>query len=105
MILTVLSHDDRDTVPGTVYLVHFQKPYKHAAHYLGWTTDLDARIELHRRSQGSRLLAVVNAAGIAWEVVRTWDADRNFERRVKNRGGLARECPACGFPQRGRKIP
>jgi predicted GIY-YIG superfamily endonuclease len=99
-----LPHDLRDTVPGTVYLIHFEKPYKHAKHYLGWTTDLDKRIALHRRGQGSVLLSVVNGAGIGWDVVRTWEgADRNFERRVKNRGGLARECPACGFPQRGQQ--
>ena len=29
---------------GTVYLLHFAVPYKHAAHYLGWTSNLPARI-------------------------------------------------------------
>lgn len=96
--------DDRDTVPGTVYLIHFVKPYEHAKHYLGWTTDLARRIAEHRAGQGSRLLAVVNAAGIDWDVARIWeDEDRNFERRLKRRGGLARECPTCGFPQRAWK--
>ncbi|MBB5085041.1 putative GIY-YIG superfamily endonuclease [Nonomuraea endophytica] len=29
---------------GTVYLLHFAQPYRHARHYLGWTTDLQARL-------------------------------------------------------------
>lgn len=89
-------------VLGTVYLIHFDQPYKHARHYCGWTTDLEDRISEHRANRGSKLISVVNAAGITWHVARVWEEqDRNFERRLKLRGGFSRECPTCGFPKRG----
>ena len=30
----------RRDAQGTVYLLHFSEPYKHARHYTGWTEDL-----------------------------------------------------------------
>jgi hypothetical protein len=30
--------------PGTVYLIHFDVPYRRARHYTGWALDLDARL-------------------------------------------------------------
>lgn len=81
---------------GTVYLIHFATPYGHARHYLGWADDLAARIAQHADGHGSRLMSVVNAAGIAWDVARTWTGvDRYVERQLKNRGGAARLCPIC----------
>jgi predicted GIY-YIG superfamily endonuclease len=79
-----------------LYLIHFHAPYRHARHYLGWARNLDARLAHHRRGTGARLLAVVTAAGIQWEVVATWQGTRDQERRMKNNGGLARCCPVCG---------
>lgn len=32
---------------GTIYLLHFSKPYKHARHYIGYTDDLDKRLARH----------------------------------------------------------
>lgn len=87
---------------GTIYLIHFEVPYKHAGHYLGWAKNLDARIAHHRKGTGARLMAVVNAAGIRWQVAKTWEGDRNEERRMKNRGGSARHCPIC--KRRGKTI-
>jgi predicted GIY-YIG superfamily endonuclease len=84
-------------VPGTVYLIHFAEPYRHAKHYLGWASDLEQRITRHRCSHGARLLQVVNQAGIEWKVVRVWeDETRHFERRLKNRKNSPRLCPVCG---------
>jgi hypothetical protein len=40
-------------------------------------------------------VAVITAAGIGWELVRTWPANRAFERRLKRQGGLSRHCPIC----------
>jgi hypothetical protein len=42
-------------VPGTVYLLHFDRPYKHARHYLGWTANLQARLDSHRAGHGARI--------------------------------------------------
>lgn len=84
-------------VPGTIYLIHFDAPYRHAKHYLGWVTSggLERRLAKHRNGTGARLLAIGKAAGITWSVSRTWDGvDRNQERKWKGRG-KSRMCPAC----------
>ncbi len=59
-----------------VYLLHFDKPLKHARHYLGYAADVDERLERHRAGNGSRLMEVVTQAGISWQLVRTWSGDR-----------------------------
>ena len=80
---------------GTVYLLHFDRPYEHARHYTGWTADLAARLEEHRTGRGARLLAVAREAGIGWTLARTWTGDRARERQLKNEGGASRRCPEC----------
>jgi predicted GIY-YIG superfamily endonuclease len=83
-------------VPGTIYLIHFAEPYKHARHYLGWAHNLDVRIAAHRAGNGARLMSVIAAAGIDWQVVRTWPGvTRHVERRMKRSSGSSRYCPTC----------
>jgi predicted GIY-YIG superfamily endonuclease len=79
----------------TIYLLHFDVPYKHARHYLGAADDLEARLERHRRGQGARLLEVVTAAGITFTVARTWRGGRKLERRLKRLKNTPRLCPVC----------
>lgn len=88
-----------------VYLLHFDRPYEHAKHYLGSANDLAARLHEHRTQKCDvRLLQVVKAVGIDWRVARVWVGDRKEERRLKKRGGASRLCPICrnvkkyGFP-------
>lgn len=79
-----------------VYLIHFDKAFKHAKHYLGYAEDVPKRVERHRAGNGAKLLRAVQNAGIGWEVVRVWeDGDRTFERKLKGYGGRARLCPLC----------
>jgi predicted GIY-YIG superfamily endonuclease len=85
---------------GTVYLLHFERPYKHARHYLGWASNLDARLAEHAAGHGARLLAVIRAAGIGWTLARTWPGDRHRERQLKRQGGASRCCPLCGVRPR-----
>jgi hypothetical protein len=81
---------------GTVYLHHFASPFKHARHYVGFTTQLDRRIEEHRTGQGTRLVAVVRDAGIPFVVARTWPrVDRHFERRLHRAKNTPKGCPIC----------
>jgi len=82
-------------VPGTIYLIHFDIPYRHARHYMGFTTNLQQRIKRHKAGHGSRLMSVITQAGIGWTVVQTWSGDRHLERRIKRGGGLSRSCPIC----------
>lgn len=88
----------RQKYRGTVYLVCFADRLCHAKHYVGWTKDksTDGRLEYHRKKRGSRLLAAVVSAGIAFDVARVWkNADRNFERKIKNRKNATALCPNC----------
>lgn len=86
---------------GTVYLLHFDQPYRHARHYLGWTQNLAARLAVHAAGHGARLLQVVSAEGITWTLARTWPGvPRLRERQLKRMGGAARRCPLCGVHPR-----
>jgi hypothetical protein len=86
----------------TVYLIHFDKPLGNLAnprgqarHYLGYTEDLDARLEAHRQGNGSAIMAAVADAGIPWRLVRTWEGDRSLERQLKDQHNSPRLCPIC----------
>lgn len=50
---------------GTVYLLHFDAPYRHARNYLGWADDFDALLAEHAAGTGGRLTAVVRSAASA----------------------------------------
>jgi len=79
-----------------VYLIHLERPYKHARHYLGKSRHLAKRMAHHRAGTGAHFLAVCNGAGIEYKVVRTWDDDGNgLERRLKNQKNSPRLCPIC----------
>lgn len=82
-------------MPGTVYLLHFDRPYRHARHYCGWAADVPARLALHEAGHGARLMAVIKAAGIGFTLARTWPGTRGRERQLKRQGGAARRCPIC----------
>jgi predicted GIY-YIG superfamily endonuclease len=88
---------------GTIYLLHFSEPYKHARHYLGWTAGpLEDRLADHTAGRGARLLAVVRLANITWSLARTWSGSRTRERSLKRSGGSSRHCPMCGATPRSR---
>lgn len=81
---------------GTVYLLHFDQPVSdRARHYLGWASDLAARLEAHREGRGARLMEVVKERGITWHVSRTWEGSRDRERAIKDRAESPRLCPDC----------
>ena len=85
---------------GSCYLLHFDKPYKHAKHYLGYVDGDDDAINertiLHYNGQGANLTKVIKEAGIGFTIARTWhNVDRHFERQLKIQGGHSRKCPIC----------
>jgi predicted GIY-YIG superfamily endonuclease len=94
---------------GTVYLLHLDPAYKHARHYVGWTSNLDARLEAHRAGRGARLLEAVKEAGGSFRLVRTWAGSRSLERAIKDRKEAPKLCPDCSpSPKpvaRGRSAP
>ena len=88
------------------YLICLDQPYFHARHYVGFSDDIQRRIQTHRKGQGSPLLAAALAAGIDFRLVRVWPgADRHFERKLHNRHG-SRLCPEpeCTSVQRERRL-
>jgi predicted GIY-YIG superfamily endonuclease len=85
----------------TVYLLHFERKYQHAGHYLGYTHDLEARLKQHQAGQGARLMEVVTQAGIPWKVARTWDGGWGLEKYLKRQKNSPRLCPFC-YPSRKR---
>jgi predicted GIY-YIG superfamily endonuclease len=80
---------------ATIYLLHFSEAYKHARHYLGFTDDLDARLQAHASGQGARLMSVIKDAGIRWTLARTWPGNRKLERQLKRRKETPALCPVC----------
>lgn len=77
------------------YLLHLDKPLRHAKHYMGVCEDLDARLSRHAKGAGARMLAVCIERGITWKLARTWPGDRVFERKLKNRKDAPKLCPIC----------
>lgn len=49
-----------------VYLIHFDKPFKHAQYYIGFTQyeDVEFRMSHHRDGTGSKLMKAVTNTGI-----------------------------------------
>lgn len=85
-----------------VYLLHFDRPYHHAKHYMGFAKDsrMHERIDAHyNASPGDthhhRLMQVIKQAGISFTLARVWPhATRHDERRMKQ-SGHSRRCPIC----------
>jgi hypothetical protein len=98
-----MSATTRAPVVGVVYLLHFDRPFRHARHYC-WTIDLPGRMTPHAGGRGARLRAVITEAGIGWQLARTWIGTRNRERQLKRQGGAARHCPVCGITPRGTRF-
>ncbi len=88
-----------------VYLLHFERAYRHARHYLGYAQNLEERLQRHRAGNGARLIQVIRAAGIDFVVARVWsDGDRHLERRLKRWHKTRSLCPMCRAPQRRQHV-
>jgi len=82
----------------TVYLIHLSQPIGKSQHYVGSTLHLDRRLKQHRykrKKGGSLLLKEANKRGILWDVAKTWQASRDFERYLKRQKNARRYCPLC----------
>lgn len=78
------------------YLIHFEPPYKHARHYLGFAEDVLRRVDEHRAGQGARLTQVAAQAGCKLVLARVWpNGDRQLERKLKRRKEAPCLCPVC----------
>lgn len=88
---------------SAVYVLHFDPPYLHAGHYIGFTEheDVAQRLEEHLAGRGSPLIRAAVANGSRVEIAHVFvNGSRGFERRIKNMGSAARWCRLCGKRER-----
>ena len=83
-----------------VYILHLATPLAHARHYTGFSQNgrtLKERIAHHHAGTAHcRFTEVLHELGIGFEVARVFkNADRTFERKLKNTKHVARYCPIC----------
>lgn len=81
-----------------VYLIHFHRPisdHHTCQHYVGFASDLAARIQSHTIGAGARLTQVARQRGISFVVARVWQGDRQFERWLKRQKNTPSFCPVC----------
>lgn len=102
----------------TCYLLHFDQPYRHAQHYLGYTAGpAEVRYHEHCTNSDVKLVAAVRRAGIGIQLARVWpEAEREFEQRHKYREGkggrhrfgathsLRPFCPICKAAKAGPRV-
>jgi predicted GIY-YIG superfamily endonuclease len=84
--------------PLTLYLFHFEPPYRRARHYLGIasTPRLALRFAEHQAGRGARLTRRALEAGCRLYVARLWhEASWAQERRLKAMSHLDQWCPYC----------
>jgi hypothetical protein len=81
---------------GVIYLLHFERSYYHARHYLGYTDDLEGRLAAHRAGRGSPLVAAAVRDVIDFALAATWPGDRHHERRLhRYHNSPPQLCPIC----------
>ena len=86
----------RHNVAGTVYVLHFDPPYRHAGHYVGWTEgDVCERIAVHLQGRGSPLIRAAVAASVDVQLAATYEGTRYLERRLKRWHNTGRFCAIC----------
>lgn len=82
---------------SVLYLIHFERPYWHARHYLGFSQfgKAERRFAAHVAGRGGPLTRAVVAAGIKLTLAAVWEGDRTQERKWKRDSHLKRRCPVC----------
>lgn len=84
-----------------VYVIHFDKPYKHAKHYTGIALDVEKRMKQYSKGQGSRLMKVLKEhnIGFKYKVIveyGTYSEAHAEEKRLKTKVKKPqRYCPIC----------
>lgn len=95
-----------------LYLLHFVNPqtgestrYRHAAHYLGYSAQLESRLLAHQNGCGARLTQVVLAHGLSFVLARVWpNGTLDDEKRFKRWHGSTRLCPICAQERAVQKL-
>lgn len=87
------------SVKGIVYVLHFEKKYKHARHYIGFSRRKNFlnRLAFHRAGKGGNgLIQAVVKEGIKILVGNIFfNKDGNYERYLKQQKKSSRYCLIC----------
>lgn len=86
-----------------VYLLHFDRGYKHARHYIGATSSPDAARQLANGEVPPFNVPLLTAArldGVTFTVARTWPGDEVEAAKLRAQGGAARLCRCCANERR-----
>lgn len=76
---------------GTVYILEFAQPIRHAKYYIGWTSrDPETRLNEHLRGRGCPLVYHAGQRGAVRIVALVPEVTREVERRLKNRKNTPR---------------
>ena len=81
-----------------IYLLHFDRAYHHARHYIGSTGNLLRRLNEHRlgkSSNGSPLIEAAREDGVRVTLVRLWHGSWELEYQLKAWHNGGRFCPVC----------
>ena len=84
-----------------VYVIHFDKPYKHAKHYTGIAINVEKRMKEHRGGYGSRLMQVLkeNNIGFRYNIIAEYPSFSDAhaeEKRLKTKVKQPKKyCPIC----------
>ena len=81
---------------GTVYLLHFERPYRgQMRHYIGFSRDdLDQQLEGHRLGTAGATTRLAFDQGIGFTLARSWSGTLKLMRQLKDRGPV-NYCPLC----------
>lgn len=84
---------------GYVYVLCFDRPFSHARHYIGCSTDLRGRLRTHARGAGARIVKAAAAVGIGFTLGAVGCCNvatlRRLERQAKDWHGAAGFCVRC----------
>jgi predicted GIY-YIG superfamily endonuclease len=83
---------------GVIYLLHLDTPLSPTSpsrHYIGYTKHVPSRMQAHLAWRGARFMQIARERNIGFSIARTWEGDRHYERKLKNRHNASRMCPIC----------
>jgi hypothetical protein len=85
-----------------VYILHFDKPFKHAKHYVGSADCVRDRLFVHESAACDvKILQAAKTQGITWSLAKVMKNDlkngHTKEFRIKRSGGIPKQglCPIC----------
>ena len=99
----------RNLMNKYVYILHFDKPFHHARHYIGSANNVAERVAKHTSNPDVKMLIAALQQGITFTVARTFRNNRvnghTKEYRIKRSGGVGKQglCPICNKEKKQKK--